>query len=1083
VPDRHSPGGLSTSGETLTDTARLSFSPAGEVVAHIVGTNGNDSLVGTSGVDTIEGLGGNDTLVGLAGNDSLLGGTGDDRYVVGTGDILSDSGGTDTVESSVSWTLGAGFENLTFTGTAVTSGSGNSLNNVITGSAGNNWLRGLEGNDTVNAGAGNDTIQMSNGSGTNYGADVIDGGSGIDTLDFGTAARSAVLVSLWSGSVSGGGTDGAGTATVVNVENVNGSAFRDSITGNAAANFLFGFDGNDVLDGREGNDRLEGGAGGDVYWFSTAPGSANADTIVGFVSGGEQIVLDAGVHPSLGPNGNFAAGDARFATGAGFNSGQDSSDRVIYNTTTGQLWYDADGNGSGTAQLIATLQGAPALAATDLMVTGSTSSNVPSEGNDSLVGTAGNDTIDGLGGDDTIDGLAGNDALDGGDGNDQVFGRAGDDNIEGGIGNNTLDGGSGNDSIASGLTPEFFGRQPYADRLIGGDGNDTLDGAGGGDTLEGGLGDDFYRVWDGDIALADPGGVDSVFTIDASWTLGSGFENLDTGPSDQGGSAASFLIGNELNNIVDGSETNDARIEGGAGNDTLYGSGRDGHSFIDGGDGDDLIHSGSGFHTIVGGAGDDDVFGGFRPETIDGGAGNDFLLGEDGADLITGGDGNDTLAGVNDLPFDFFNEFADTLNGGLGNDIYYVRGGETLVDSGGIDAVVTNVDWTLAAGFEAAWIEWQGVTVHGNELANSFTNFVWWADDESLPAPDTVFAGGGNDSYDGGWIAASIIFHGEAGDDVMHASGYARFTGGAGADVFVTAMAGPLQDPEHAPFERHFEVTDFTSGSDTLRLDASFHMTQLGTSGHFTSNDARFHAAAGATSAHDADDRVIYDTSNGDLWYDADGNGAGEAAYIGRLTGAPTLLATDIEVVNGTAPVAGQNINGTANNDTLIGGAGNDTINGQAGADLIQGQGGNDSLVGSTGWDTIQGGDGNDWMHGGGWSDTMTGGAGSDSFVWNDSGSNTRDTVTDFVSGTDELLFDNAAMTALGANGAWANGDGRFWAAAGATAGHDADDRLVYNTSNGNLYYDADGSGAGAAQVVATFQGGVSISAADITVI
>ena len=60
---------------------------------------------------------------------------------------------------------------------------------------------------------------------------------------------------------------------------------------------------------------------------------------------------------------------------------------------------------------------------------------------------------------------------------------------------------------------------------------------------------------------------------------------------------------------------------------------------------------------------------------------------------------------------------------------------------------------------------------------------------------------------------------------------------------------------------------------------------------------------------------------------------------------------------------------------------------------------------------------------------------------------------------------------------------GRFFAAAGATGGHDADDRLVYNTSNGVLYYDADGSGAGAAQVVATFQGGVSISAADITVI
>ena len=1043
-------------------------------MANLVGTNGNDSLVGTNGPDTLDGQGGNDTLIGNdggdlldggAGADSMNGGLGNDFYIVSAGDVVADAGGFDVIDSSVSWTLAAGFEGLWFHGTATTSGTGNELNNDINGSEGNNWLRGLQGDDTIRGGLGNDTINMSNGSGSSYGNDFIDGDGGVDTLDYGAAARSAVFVDLAAGTASGGGTGGAGSATLQEMENVNGSGFDDIISGSSAANFLYGFNGNDILDGREGNDRLEGAAGNDRYTFTVSPGGANADTVVGFASGADKIVLDGGAHQSLGANGNFAAGDARFAAGAGFNSGQDSSDRVIYNTATGQLWYDHDGSGSGAAQLIATLQGAPALTATDIVAQNSTGggSNTPTEGDDSLVGTDGNDTIDGMGGDDTIRGLAGNDS------------------IEGGVGSNLLDGGSGNDSLSSGFTPEFFGRQPFADRLIGGDGNDTLDGAGGGDTLDGGLGDDLYVVWDGDIALADPGGVDSVFTIDASWTLGNGFENLDTGPSDHGGSAASFLIGNALNNIVDGSETNDARIEGLAGNDTLYGSGRDGHSFIDGGDGDDLIQSGSGFHTIVGGAGNDDVFGGFRPETIDGGAGNDFLLGEEGADLITGGDGDDTLAGVNDLPFDFFNEFADTLNGGLGNDIYYVRGGETLVDAGGVDAVVTNTDWTLGAGFEAARIEWQGVTVHGNELDNSFTNFVWWADDESLPAPDTVFAGGGNDSFDGGWIAASIIFHGEAGDDVMHASGYARFTGGAGADVFATASAGPLQDPEHAPFERHFEVTDFTSGVDTIRLDASFDMTQLGTSGEFTSNDARFHAAAGATSGHDADDRVIYDTSNGDLWYDADGNGAGEAAYIGRLTGAPTLLATDIEVINGTAP--GSSINGTANNDTLVGGAGNDTINGNAGADLIQGMGGNDSLIGSTGWDTIQGGDGNDWLHGGGWSDTMTGGAGSDSFVWNDAGTGTRDTMTDFASGTDELLFDNAFFTALGANASWAAGDGRFWAAAGATAGHDADDRLVYNTSNGNLYYDADGSGAGAAQVIATFSGAPGMSSADITVI
>ena len=272
-----------------------------------------------------------------------------------------------------------------------------------------------------------------------------------------------------------------------------------------------------------------------------------------------------------------------------------------------------------------------------------------------------------------------------------------------------------------------------------------------------------------------------------------------------------------------------------------------------------------------------------------------------------------------------------------------------------------------------------------------------------------------------------------------------------------------------------------------MRLDANA-MSALGPSGRFVAGDARFYAAAGASSGHDADDRVIHDTSSGNLWYDADGNGAGSAQLILQFPGASNLLvATDIVVDNGSAPPPpppdGQTLNGTAGNDTIAGGAGNDTINGLAGADLLQGLGGNDSIVGSTGWDTLQGGDGDDWLQAGGWSDTMTGGAGADSFVWAETGSNNRDTVTDFQSGMDELLLDNATLAALGANGAWGAGDGRFWAAAGATSGHDGDDRLVYNTTSGNLYYDADGSGAGAAQVVATFTGAPGIAATDITVI
>ena len=73
-------------------------------------------------------------------------------------------------------------------------------------------------------------------------------------------------------------------------------------------------------------------------------------------------------------------------------------------------------------------------------------------------------------------------------------------------------------------------------------------------------------------------------------------------------------------------------------------------------------------------------------------------------------------------------------------------------------------------------------------------------------------------------------------------------------------------------------------------------------------------------------------------------------------------------------------------------------------------------------------------------------------------------------------------MSALGAIGNFAAGDARFWSSSTGTA-HDANDRVIYNTSTGSLYYDADGSGAGAAQLIATFQGNPAVSATDIVVI
>ena len=133
------------------------------------GLGGDDALHGNGGDDTLDGGAGNDSMMGGAGGDNLIGGAGDDTYVVDdAGDVVTElfNEGTDTVQSSIAYTLGADVENLTLTGAAGIYGVGNSDGNVITGNGAANFLAGLAGNDTLDGGVG---------------ADGMIGGAGNDT--------------------------------------------------------------------------------------------------------------------------------------------------------------------------------------------------------------------------------------------------------------------------------------------------------------------------------------------------------------------------------------------------------------------------------------------------------------------------------------------------------------------------------------------------------------------------------------------------------------------------------------------------------------------------------------------------------------------------------------------------------------------------------------------------------------------------------------------------------------------------------------------------------------------------------------
>ena len=172
--------------------------------------------------------------------------------------------------------------------------------------------------------------------------------------------------------------------------------------------------------------------------------------------------------------------------------------------------------------------------------------------------------------------------------------------------------------------------------------------------------------------------------------------------------------------------------------------------------------------------------------------------------------------------------------------------------------------------------------------------------------------------------------------------------------------------------------------------------------------------------------------------------------------------------------------NGTEGNDNISGSADADTINGLGGNDFLAGNSGDDSIVGGAGNDTIFGDGGNDWVEGGAGNDSISGSGGQDNLVFREFGAANADTVASFDTNWDRIQLDAAGFANIGASGRFSSGDVRFFSG---TAAHDADDRIIYNTSTGQLYYDADGAGGADAQLVATVQGAAPVTANDIWVI
>ena len=234
---------------TLTDNVE-NLTLTGTATIDGTGNELDNTIIGNDAANVLTGLAGNDLLNGGAGADTMLGGIGNDIYVVESNEdavIENAEEGTDTVQASISYTLGDNVENLTLTGYGNINGTGNELDNIIIGNGGSNTLDGGLGADSMAGGGGNDTYILDN-----QGDTVTEQwGQGTDTVlspfDY-TLGANVENLTLTGEALTG-----------------TGNELANVIIGTAADNTLSGLDGNDTLDGGAGADTMIGGIGDDTY--------------------------------------------------------------------------------------------------------------------------------------------------------------------------------------------------------------------------------------------------------------------------------------------------------------------------------------------------------------------------------------------------------------------------------------------------------------------------------------------------------------------------------------------------------------------------------------------------------------------------------------------------------------------------------------------------------------------------------------------------------------------------------------------------------------------------------------------------
>jgi Ca2+-binding RTX toxin-like protein len=947
-----------------------------ETVAVINGGAGDDVLTAGAFDDTLDGGAGNDVLRGGAGNDTYLFGVGSgsdtidnrdggaDRVVFGSGILASDltfakvgndlqvliAGAIDTL-TVMNWFLGSSYQVSAFVlsdGTTVpmqVSVLGTSGNDNLVGSSSGDRIVGLAGDDTIDGGAGNDTLVGGEGS------DLLKGGVGDDTYQFSRG-------------------DGADTVyddyrynTVVQQQQqqtqlqqvwVNGYSvqvgkdftwYPDHWTTQAVTVT--------TTTSQTVETRADGGS--DVLAFGAG---ITANDLLLSISGNNLIV-------GLKDPANPAATVAQLADKITLQNWMDPLNRI-------ETFTFADGSTLDVAGIV------------------------------SRIGTDGNDTVTWTGGAAEINGGAGDDLLTGGAYNDRLTGGVGNDVLKGGGGNDTyqFSRGDGVDAVFDEYRYNTVvqQQQQQQQQVWINSGYYTSDknsgiywvetshwvtqtvtvtvpvtvevrANGGSDMLSFGPG-----VSASDIAIAVSG------------------NNLIVGIKDPANPSATFAQLTDkitlqswmdsLNRIetfafADGSTLDVAGIVsriGTDGNDTVTWT--ETALGVDGGEGNDVITSGSFSDALSGGAGNDTLNGGAGDDTLDGGAGNDTLRGGAGNDtyLFGLGFGSDTI--------DNSDGGSDYVLFGAGiaaEDLTFAKVGNDLqVLIAGVTDTLTVTNWFLGAGYQLSFTLSNGTTVpvqvsvlgtSGNDsLAGSSSN------DRivGLAGNDTLDGAAGNDTLVGG--TGSDVLKGNAGNDTY------QFSRGDGADTVYDDYRYNTVVQQQQQQQQPLYVSQGYWGGDNKYgyywVDTSYWTTQWVTVTVPVTVVVRENGGADELSFGSgiAASDIVVDISGNDLIVGVK-DPLNPMATFAQLTDKITLQnwmdplnRVEAMKVDGTVralSVGGNNadvLSATPGNAWMFGLSGNDTLNGNLGDDVLAGGTGNDLLVGGGGYDryVFDRGDGQD---------------------------------------------------------------------------------------------------------------------------